>query len=306
MFFKNIFVFEFTRPFTTTQADLEDALQGKAFAPLLASQLSRTGFVSAIGKHGKSLTHSASGNVLMCMREESKILPAPYIKNLVNERIDLIKTEHDRKATKKEREQLKEDVIDELLPQAFTRTVDTQAYINAENNTIAINTSSRGKAEDFLALLRSALGSLPVTSITLNKDASETMTGWLGSAPLVGLFSLGDEAELHEPGDESPITKVKQQYLLGPEVSLLLESDARVTKVSLYYADLVSFVLHDDLSIKRIKFSDIISDQNNDIDCDDYVARIDADFTLMTSELNKMITDLHGEFAFNARDYLDV
>ena len=306
MFFKNIFVFAFTQPFTTTQAELEEALQRKAFAPLLASQLLRTGFVSAIGKHGKSLTHSASGNALMCMREESKILPSPYIKNLVNERIDLLKTEHGRKATKKEREQLKEDVIAELLPQAFTRTVDTQAYINAENNTIVINTSSRSKAEDFLSLLRSALGGLPVTSVTLNKDASETMTGWLGSTPIGSFFILGDEAELHEPGDESPITKVKQQDLLGPEVSLLLESDARVTKVSLDYAGLASFVLHDDLSIKRIKFSDIISDQNNDIDCDDYVVRIDADFTLMTSELNEMITDLHGEFAFNARDYLDV
>jgi len=67
----------------------------------------------------------------------------------------------------------------------------------------------------------------------------------------------------------------------------------------------MSFILADDLSIKRIKFFDSIQEQNDDIDSDDIIAKLDADFALMAGELNRMISCLLSEFNVKATDYLE-
>ncbi|MDN6229045.1 MAG: recombination-associated protein RdgC, partial [Enterobacterales bacterium] len=54
----------------------------------------------------------------------------------------------------------------------------------------------------------------------------------------------------------------------------------------------IQLVLSDDGSLKRLKFSETIRDQNEDIDRDDYAQRFDADFILMTSELAALIKNI--------------
>jgi len=309
MFFKNIFVFAFTRPFTTTELDLNRHMQECTFTPLGSTELRHFGWSESLGK-GSLLTTESNGNVLICARSEEKILPAPVIKDELESWIETFETQYGRSPTKKEREQMKEDVIFELLPRAFNRVTDTHAYINAKENVIVINTSSRGKAEDLLALLRKTLGTLPVTSPSPEICPDETMTEWLtidSTERFIksNLFSLGMEAHFNSLGDQSASATVKNQDLLGEEVKAHLDADQYVTKIALEYDETMSFMLSDDLSIKRIKFFDVIVEQNDDIDLDDLSAKITADFTLMAGELNRMITDLFAEFGDDAKNYLE-
>jgi recombination associated protein RdgC len=310
MFFKNIFVFAFTRPFTTTNEELIDALTERTFSPLGSTEMSRMGWSNSLGK-GSAITTESNGNILFCARKEEKILPAPYLKECVELHIEALEQDQSRSATKKEREQIKEDIIFDMLPRAFSRTVDTHAYINTKENIIVVNTSSRSKAEDVLALLRKTLGTLPVTSISPEKAPDEVMTEWVSSycdgmkCTPTFQFALGEEASFKAIGDHSAEATVKNQNLESPEVRAHLDADQYVTKLALEFDDAISFMLHDDLSIKRIKFSDVIAEQSDDIDSDDAQGRLKANFTLMAGELNRMIHNLHCEFNVNTHDYLE-
>jgi len=305
MWFKNLYFFAFTRPFEWSEKDLEKHLSEHLFTPCGSTEMSHFGWVNALGKHGQSIVHSVNGNHLLCARKEEKILPAPVIKDMLEKKVALLETEQSRGATKKEKEQFKEDIIFELLPRAFSRVTDTHAYINPEHNIIVINTSSRGKAEDFLALLRKVLGTLPVTSVAPEKAPDEVMTDWVTENNLGEKFQLGLEAEFHALGDDGAVVRVKNQELDSDEIKAHLDADKFVVKLAIEWDDALSCILCDDLAIKRIKFFDVIHEQNEDIDKDDVIARLDADFALMAGELNRFIDDLLAEFSVKTTDYLE-
>lgn len=305
MWFKNLYVFAFTQPFSLQEQDLEKRLAEHLFTPCGSTEMSHVGWVNAMGKHGNSTVHSANKNLLLCARKEEKILPAPVIKDMIEEKVTQLEVEQSRGATKKEREQFKEDIIFELLPRAFSRVTDTHAYISAEDNIIVINTSSRGKAEDFLALLRKSLGTLPVTSPMPEMAPDEVMTDWLIEKNLSEPFELGMEAELHGLGDDAAVIRVKNQELTSDEIKVHLDADKFITKIALEWDEAMSFVLCDDLAIKRIKFFDVLQEQNDDIDGDDVIARKDADFALMAGELNRFIHDLLAQFSVNTQQFLN-
>ncbi|GHE81515.1 recombination-associated protein RdgC [Thalassotalea profundi] len=305
MWFKNLYFFAFTRPFEWSEQDLEKNLSEHLFTPCGSTEMSHFGWVNALGKHGHSTVHAVNGNFLLCARKEEKILPAPVIKDMIEEKVAHLENEQGRSATKKEKEQFKEDIIFELLPRAFSRVTDTHAYINAEENIIVVNTSSRGKAEDFLALLRKVLGTLPVTSLSPERAPDEIMTDWLTEQSLTEPFQLGMEAEFHALGDDGAVVRVKNQDLTSDEIKAHLDADKFVVKTALEWDDAISFILCDDLAIKRLKFFDVLQEQNEDIDKDDMVARLDADFSLMAGELNRLIKDLLAQFSLKSIDCLE-
>lgn len=304
MWFKNLYFFAFTRPFEWSEQDLEKHLSEHLFTPCGSTELAHFGWVNALGKHGNTCVHSANGNFLICARKEEKILPAPVIKDQLEEKVNQLEQDQGRGATKKEKEQFKEDIIFELLPRAFSRITDTHAYISPANNIIVINSSSRGKAEDLLALLRKVLGTLPVTSFDPDVAADETMTDWLTENNLGGNFQLGMEAELNALGDDGAVVRVKNQDLRSEEMKAHLDADKYAVKLALEWDESLSFILCDDLAIKRLKFYDVLQEQNDDIDSDDIIAKLDADFALMSGELNRFIIELIAEFSMTTTDYL--
>lgn len=293
MWFRNARIFRFTKPFDITAEALEEKLQADAFKPCGPQETTRQGWVPPLGKHGAQLVHSANGYHLIALRKEEKILPGPVVKEAVEERAEAIELDQGRKVRKKEKEEIKEQVMLEMLPQAFSRNRRCFAYLAPQDGVLVVDAGSAKQAEDLASTLRKSLGSLPVRPPAVEQAPAFTFTGWLTeSIDHPAHIVLGSECELKDPSEDGGVVRCKGLDLKADEIRNHLETGMQVTKLALTWDDNVSFVLDEELGIRRLKFGETLQDQLDDVDVDDTLAKFDAAFTLMTLELSRMIPGL--------------
>ncbi|ACR68384.1 recombination-associated protein RdgC [Edwardsiella ictaluri] len=301
LWFKNLLIYRLNREIPLVAQEMESQLSAMAFTPCGSQDMSRTGWVPPLGGGSDALTHCANGQILLCARKEEKILPAPVLKQALQAKIERLEGEQHRKLKKTEKDALKDEVLHSLLPRAFSRFNQTWLWIDSVNNLIMLDAASAKRAEDVLALLRKSLGSLPVVPLTLDKPIEMTLTEWVRSGNTPAGFCLQDEAELKAILEEGGVIRCKQQALVCDEIAVHIEAGKLVTKLALDWHERIQLVLADDGAIKRLKFSETLRDQNEDIDREDAALRFDADFALMTGELavliDELITALGGETA---------
>ena len=289
LWFKNILVYRLNKEIALSMDELEQQLASLAFTPCSSQDMTRTGWVSPMGDRGDAFIHVAGKQVMLCARKEDKILPATVIKQAVQDKVEKLEGEQGRKLKKTEKATLKDEVVHTLLPRAFSKFSQTYLWIDLEKQLIIVDSGSAKRAEDNLALLRKTLGSLPVVPLNFNESVELKMTEWVRSGELPAGFSLMDEAELKAVLEEGGVIRCKKQELVSDEIATHIEAGKFVTKLSIDWEDRLQFMLCDDGSIKRIKFSETLREQNDDIDKADFAQRFDADFVLMTGELSALI-----------------
>ncbi|HCH50417.1 MAG TPA: recombination-associated protein RdgC [Proteus sp.] len=289
LWFKNILVYRLNKEIALSMDELEQQLASLAFTPCSSQDMTRTGWVSPMGDRGDAFIHVAGKQVMLCARKEDKILPATVIKQAVQEKVEKLEGEQGRKLKKTEKATLKDEVVHTLLPRAFSKFSQTFLWLDLEKQLIIIDSGSAKRAEDNLALLRKTLGSLPVVPLNFNESVELKMTEWVRSGELPAGFSLMDEAELKAVLEEGGVIRCKKQELVSDEIATHIEAGKFVTKLSIDWEERLQFMLCDDGSIKRIKFSETLREQNDDIDKADFAQRFDADFVLMTGELSALI-----------------
>lgn len=282
MWFRNLLVYRLTQDVPFDTEALEAALAAKPARPCASQELATYGFIAPFGKGADApLVHESQGFLLLAARKEERILPGSVVKDAVKEKVDEIENEQMRKVYKKERDQIKDEIVQAFLPRAFIRKSATFAAIAPAQGLIIVNASSPKRAEDLLSTLREAIGSLPVRPLTVKIAPSATMTDWVKAQQAAADFHVLDECELRDTHEDGGIVRCKRQDLTGEEVQLHMSSGKQVTQLSLAWQDKLSFVLDDKLVIKRLKFEDLLQEQAEQDGGDDDLSQQDASFTLM-------------------------
>ncbi|ASM53646.1 recombination associated protein RdgC [Pseudoalteromonas nigrifaciens] len=293
MFFTNLVVYKFKQDAEFKSDDFNAALEQDAFRHCGQQELSTFGWAKAFGKYGESLAHFSDRRILVCAKREEKILPASVINEMVAEKVDQIELEENRLVRMKERNELKENVLHTLLPQAFTKSSMQYAFIDMDSGLLVVNSSSFNKAEELTALLRKSLGTLPIVPAFGQYDLDVFLTDWLTNFNTPQGFAIGSDAEMQEADDSGASVKLKGHELDGDEVKAHLElSGKRVTKLALNWSDRIKFNLQSDGAIKQVNYSDALKEENADIPKDDMPIKLDADFCLVACEIVQLVTEL--------------
>lgn len=291
MWFSNAFAYQFTKPFQLNAEQIEKELQNNIFRPCGSQDQQKQGWVSAI-PNTTNLVHSANNNLLICLKTEEKILPSAVVKEALEEKVSALEAERGQKVGKKEKQTLKEEVTQQLLPKAFTKSARLYAYIDIANQHIVVNSSSANKAENLLAMLRQSLTSLPILPVKPEAELIMTLTQWVKENDLPSGFESSTDIDLKALDEEAAVAKLKNHDINEDEVQLHIENGKFVHKLGLVWQEKIKFNINEDAALKQIKFLDIVKEQNEDITSDDKLALFDADFTLMASELNQLIVNL--------------
>ena len=304
MWFKNLLIYRFTRPVGIDPQQLGEQLGAQAFRPCSSQQPSSFGWVAPING-GEELFHANNRCLMLCARREEKILPAAVIKEAVEQRIEDIKEADDRTPGRKERMEIKDEVLFDLTPKAFSRSQRQYAYIDTRSGLLIIDSSSHKRAEELMTLLRESLGSLPVIPIKAKNTAHHAMTDWLKAKQAPKGFELGGECELIDASDESAMIRCKNQALGSPQIAAHLDDGMFVRKLALSWAGGIEFLVDEELSIKRLRFADLIMDKAGDANVDTAAAQFDVDFAIMNGELANFIPALLSAFGGEDRSELD-
>jgi len=289
MWFKNLTLLRLTDPFTLTGPELEKKLEERRFRHCGSLELLSEGWFPPLGKEHFPLVHQTGGFIMLCLLREEKILPAAAVNELLAARVAEIEEQQGRTVRRKERESIRDEVLHDMLPRAFSQSRRTYGYIDPRGGWLVIDTPSARKAEDFVAVLRQTLEGLAVTPIASRERPAAVMTQWLAGGAIPDGIVLEQECELKAPEEDGGVVRCRRHDLDVPEILNHIQAGKEAVKLAFSWNDRLSLLLDDTLSIKRLKFLDAIQEAAADIETDDMAARFDADFSIMSLEIDAFI-----------------
>jgi recombination associated protein RdgC len=295
MWFKNLRLYRLTAPLPCETGEIEELLAKQAFTPCSGLDTTRTGWVGALLPQDGALLHSHGGLHLLCARTQTRVLPASAIREAVDEQVSVREAREGRKLGRRERADLKDEVVQTLLPRALTRSQLTRAVFAEDAGWLMIDSGPAPRAEDVLGLLRESLGSLAVKPFVPARNPAELLTQWLSGGRLPKRFKLGEHCDLRDPLHQKNVVRCRAQELATREVRNHLEAGKQVFGLGLGWNERLQFVLTEDLSLHGIRYEDVrerdAGDQGGESETEE-LGRLDADFVLMAMELEKVMQDL--------------
>ena len=278
----------FRLPETPNAALLADKLADAPFALCGGLDWFTEGF-AAPQSFTPELVFKVEQTMGIALRREEKVLPGSVIRRAVGERVARIEQQECRSVGRKERQELKEQVTDELLPRAFVRATHTRALF--ADGMLLVDSAAASKAENLLAKLREALGGLKAQLVHTRQTPSALMTEWLLRGHAAGRFELDDIASLRGAGDVPPEIRIKRQDLTAEEVAGHVRCGKIVSELGLVWDERVAFVLTSEFTLKRIQYLDVLQEaaENHGDNAADLAA---ASQLIVSANLSALIGEL--------------
>jgi len=290
MFFRNLTLFRF--PPTTKLYELDKGLDECQLKPVGPLELSSRGFISPFGRDSDVFAARQRDAIWLTVGGEDRLLPGAVVNDMLARKLEEIEAKEGRRPGGRTRKRIKDELITDLLPRAFVKPSRTDAMLDMEHGIVVVDTSSRKNGENVISEIRRALGSFPALPLNAEVAPRSVLTGWIAGEPLPDGLALGDECELRDPVDQGAVVKCQRQELQGDEIGKHLEAGKQVTRLALTLDDHVSFVLGEDLVVRKFKLLDGAVDQLESTEREDLRAELDARFALMAGEAKRLFAVL--------------
>lgn len=298
MLFRNLTLMRVSPDVAKTIKDIEPTLDQHKLHPVGSLEMESHGFVSPYGEtdgEARPLVQVSLPYVLMSVGGEHKLLPGGVVNGAVRKKVAKIQAEEARKVGGKERKRIKEDVITDMLPRAFVSSSTQAFYVDTKTGWVVIDAAGGKSAESAITKLREALGSFPAVPLAPEESPRILMTDWVANGNLPEHLTIGDECELKDAGDSKGASiRAKNQDLSTDEIKEHLRAGKQVVQLGLTYKDRLTFMLDENLIIRKFKFLDVAMDTLSQTE--DAASEQDATFALMTLEVTDFVEYLATVF----------
>jgi len=289
MWFKNLKIYRLPAPWAINADELESHLAPQAFTACSSLDMQSQGWVPP--RNNEKLVHVVNRQLLLKLDTEKKLLPSTVINQVTKARAAELEEQQGFPPGRKQTKELKEQVTDELLPRAFSVVRSTWVWIDPVNGWLLVDAGSPSKAEEVLKLLFKAIPKFPLETLRTVMSPGAAMTDWLVSDEAPNGFTVDQDTELRSTAESKATVRYVRHALEAEDIRRHIEAGKQCTRLALTWADKVSFVLTENLSVKRIAPLDVLK-EDSEIAGKNDDERFDGDFMLMSGELAKLLAAL--------------
>lgn len=290
MWFKQLSLYPVNKDKLPPLTDLSSQLAKAEFSPCMGLDWDSVGFAPA-APFSPEMVFPAQNTWRMALKKEEKVLPAAVIRDVLDDKIEEIQQAEGRRVGRKEKQELKDNITDDLLPRAFTKSSRIEAILDQDHGLLLVNQANANKAELLLTKLRDALGGLEASLPRTKQSPGSLMTDWLLNGSANGGFELDSDCELKGLGDGAATVRISNQDLTAEEVVNHVKNGKIVTQLGLCWQDRVRFILTQDFTLKRIQFLDVVQEEAA-TQGDDMESLMFASQILMAEALGTLIAEL--------------
>ncbi len=290
--FKNLTVYRIGPAWAASSAELEAGLDKMTFVPCGATQPLSAGWAPPRGKAHGPLLESVGGQWLMTLVIEQRVLPSSVVKRRLDERAAQIEQATGRKPGKKQAKELKEEIVLELLPQAFTKQASVRVWLNPKDRLLMVDATSPAKADEVVSHLVKAVEGLNPTPLHTAESPAAAMSQWLTTGEPPAGFSVDRECELKSADESKSAVRYARHALDIEEVRQHIAQGKLPTQLALTWQGRVSLLLTEAMQVKKIAFLEGVFEGVAGSSRPGKDEAFDADAAIATGELGKLIPDL--------------
>lgn len=273
-------------------ARLDEQLAELPFKPCGPTDPISFGFVPPRGKAHGPLVEWVNGqeHALLKLQFEQRLLPGSVVRERIDELAQKIEQESGRKPGAKRRRELKDEVLLDLLPQAFTRQSSVRVWIAPKLELLVIDATATARLDAALTALTKAVPGLAPQPLQTAESPAACMKAWLLDGVAPAGFGIGREAELRSSDVQAATVRYTRHGLEGEDVQQHLASGKEVRKLALNWKDRLDFVLAENGQLSKLKLDDGVfeADGAEHSEQDPF----DGDALLLTAELSALLPAL--------------
>jgi recombination associated protein RdgC len=294
--FRSVRFFQLKGDWPRSEQAVSDKLEQSAFEPCGPLTERRSGWVPVAEESGDLLARRVGGADLLKLRSQSRVLPAAAINEALEERIEKYRERMSEQPSAREKRRLKAETRDELMPKAMLKSERISGYVDLGEGLLAVDAAQNAAAERFLIHLRAPLDGVSFAPLKFQRPVDELLNKiFFGSAP--SQFALGRECQMRDASEPGSVVRWNDFELAERTIRDHVANGMRLTHLAFVYDNILSGVMDEEGVIRKLRLlgADDVGDDDGDP-----LARMDAEFVLMTGTVRNLLSDMKkilGDYA---------
>ncbi len=297
--FRNLRFYRVTSPWPDSEEKLSEILSTNAFSPCGSFAERSAGWEAFGTNEDEPLCRRLNGADLFQLRTQSRVLPVAAINEALEDRLAEFRSRMKLEPTRSEVRRLKEETRDKLLPTSLVKSERNRACFIQSESLLVIDVGTVTKAEWVIDQLRASFDEFYCTPLTFNNSPADLLTGiFMGDSPLG--FSLGHECRMQDVKDTKSVVTWRDFELSDHSIRQHVVEGMRITHLGVGFDEVMTCVIDQEGVISKVKF---IEGEVVDQWGEDPMAKMDADFVLLTGAVRRLMEDLKkllGGYAHSA------